>query len=118
VPVLENHRLWQKTGKGYPPGRRILDADIFKEIVGDLDDEERSVLHWVLDGGGFRPWGEFTERFGDDMDESPYWQWHEPESLPGRLKRTGLLYVGMLNELQVAFIPADIREQLAEILSG
>ena len=97
---------------------RILEAGIFKEIVCDLDDGGRFALRWVLDGGGIRPWGEFTQRFGDDMDESPDWQWHEPESLPGRLKRTGLLHVGTLQGAWVAFIPADLREQLARILSG
>lgn len=97
---------------------RIQDPEIFKEIVSRLDDEERSGLRWILEGGGFCPWGEFTQRFGDDMDESPYWQWHEPVSLAGRLKRTGLLHVGTLQGSTVAFIPADIREPLAGILSG
>jgi tetratricopeptide (TPR) repeat protein len=117
-------QFWKTVGYGKKQEKvarlagRILDADIFKEIVSDLDDEERFALQWVLDGGGFRPWGEFTQRFGDDMDESSFWQWHEPESLPGRLKRTGLLHVGTLNGSQVAFIPADIRDRFAEILSG
>jgi tetratricopeptide (TPR) repeat protein len=96
----------------------ILSANSFNEIASELEDDERSALRWVLDGGGFRPWEEFMHRFGDDWDESPYWQWHEPVSLPGRLKRTGLLHVGTLNGTQVAFIPADIRQQLAGILSG
>jgi len=117
-------QFWKTIGYGKKQekvarlARRILDADIFKGIVSDLDDEERSALRWVLDGGGFRLWLEFAQRFGDDMDESPHWQWHEPVSLPGRLKRTGLLHVGTLNGATVAFIPADIREQLALILSG
>ncbi|MBN2385588.1 MAG: tetratricopeptide repeat protein [Anaerolineales bacterium] len=117
-------QFWKTIGYGKKQEKvarlagRILDADIFKGIVSDLDDEERSALRWVLDGGGFRPWGDFTQRFGDDIDESPHWQWHEPESLPGRLKRTGLLHVGALHGSPVAFIPADIREQLAGILSG
>jgi Flp pilus assembly protein TadD len=95
----------------------ILAGDIFKGMINDLDNDERSALGWVLDGGGFRSWEEFTERFGDDMDESPYWQWHEPVSLPGRLKRTGLLQVGILQGSPVAFIPADIRERLSVALA-
>lgn len=116
-------QFWKTIGYGKKQEKvtrlveRILDVEIFREIISDLNDEERSALHWVLDGGGFRPWGEFTQRFGDDMDESPYWQWHAPESLPGRLKRTGLLHVGMLHDSQVAFIPVDLRERLKEILS-
>lgn len=118
MPVLENHWYGKKQEKVARLAGRILDADIFKGIVSDLDAEERSALRWVLDSSGFRPWGEFMQRFGDDMDESPYWQWHEPVSLPGRLKRTGLLHVGTLDGSTVAYILADMREQLAGILSG
>ncbi len=117
-------RFWKTIGYGKKQEKvarlagRVLDIDIFKEIVSDLEEVDRFALRWVLDGGGFRPWVEFTQRFGNDMDESPYWQYHEPESLPGRLKRTGLLHVGTLNGAQVAFIPANIRKQLSGNLSG
>ena len=48
---------------------------------------------------------EFIENFGDDMDESPYWQYHDPESVPGRLKQAGLLFAGKLDEQEGAGAP-------------
>jgi hypothetical protein len=50
------------------------------------------------------------------MDESPFWQYHEPESIPGRLKRAGLFFAGKLDEQEVAFIPADLRPLLKKFL--
>jgi tetratricopeptide (TPR) repeat protein len=116
-------QFWKAIGYGKKQEKiirlteRILEAGIFKELIADLDEDERLALGWVLEGGGFRLWTEFTQRFGDDMDESPYWQYHEPVSLPGRLKRMGLLHVGTLRGSPVAFIPADLREPLSWVLS-
>jgi tetratricopeptide (TPR) repeat protein len=115
-------QFWKTIGYGKKQDKitrlteRILEADIFKGVTDDLEDDERLALAWVLDGGGFRPWEEFTQKYGDDMDESPYWQYHEPVTLPGRLKRTGLLHVGTLEGSPVAFIPADIRGLLSKVL--
>lgn len=93
---------------------RILDPVILGEVAGDLGHDEKTALHWVLDGSGSCQWKEFTLKFGDDIDESPSWQWHEPVSLPGRLKRMGFLFVGTLGGTQVAFIPVDLREKLTD----
>jgi hypothetical protein len=116
-------KFWKDIGYGKKQEKidrlteRILAADIFDEFVRDLETNQREALGWVLAGGGWRPWKEFTQRFGDDMDESPYWQWHEPESLPGKLKRAGLLFAGTLDGVQVAFIPADVRGKLTKFLA-
>jgi hypothetical protein len=97
---------------------RILDREILSEIVKDeIKDEERDALKWVLEGGGSRPWKEFTQKFGDDMDESAYFRFNEPESIPGRLKMAGLLFVGKLEGEEVAFIPADLRSVLSKVLA-
>jgi tetratricopeptide (TPR) repeat protein len=95
---------------------RILDVEIWEEIFKSLGKPELEALLWILEGEGWRPWAEFTEKFGDDMDESPFWQYHDPESLPGRLKRAGLLFVGKLDEQEAAFIPADLRSLLTNLL--
>jgi hypothetical protein len=81
-----------------------------------LNEEERQALAWVLQGGGIRPWKEFTGRYGDDFDESPYWQYHEPESIPGRLRMAGLLAVGTLDGEYKVLIPEDLRPLLIQIL--
>ena len=57
-------QFWKTMGYGKKQEKvsrlagRIMDADVFKGMVNNLGDEERSALRWVLDGGGFRPWGE------------------------------------------------------------
>lgn len=95
---------------------RILDAGILEELLKELNEKETEALKWVLDGGGRRAWREFTNKYGDDMDESPFWKYHEPKSVPGRLKRAALLFAGALDDQRVAFIPADLRALLAGTL--
>jgi tetratricopeptide (TPR) repeat protein len=95
---------------------RILDVEIWDEIFEDLEESEHEALIWILDGGGWQPWAEFTEKFGDDMDESPYWRYGDPESIPGRLKLAGLIFAGKLDGQEVAFIPANLRPLLKEAL--
>lgn len=79
-----------------------------------LSQEEWKALLWVLAGEGVRPWSEFTARFGDDFDESPYWQYHEPETIPGRLRMLGLLAVGTYAGQTIALIPLELRPLLPE----
>ena len=94
---------------------RILDVEIWDEIFKDLEKQEHEALKWILDNGGMRPWAEFIEKFGDDMDEAPYWKYHDPESVPGRLKWAGLLFTGKVDGREVAFIPADLRSLLKDV---
>ncbi|MBL7161142.1 MAG: tetratricopeptide repeat protein [Anaerolineales bacterium] len=95
----------------------MCNPDWLGEIVTeDLNQEERDALAWVLAGEGMRPWGEFTARFGDDFDESPYWQWHEPETVPGCLQMYGFLAVGTLDKEQVTVIPNELRPLLKEVV--
>lgn len=82
----------------------------------ELGQNEKEALAWVLEGEGIRSWKEFIERYGDDFDESPYWQYHDPETIPGLLRMKGLLAVGTLDECRVALIPADLRPLLKQIL--
>ena len=96
---------------------RILDSEILDDVVAEISLEEREALEAVNDQGGWMPWQEFIGRYGDDMDESPSWHYQEPQSIPGRLKRAGLLFVGKLNRQEVAFIPVDLRPLLREALN-
>jgi len=50
---------------------------------------ERLALLGLMLKGGFMPWDEFSEKYGDDLEESPYWEWHPPETVMGRLKANG-----------------------------
>jgi len=73
-------------------------------------------LKWMLETGGVRPWEEFVQKYGDDMNESVYWNYHDPQSISGRLRMSGLFYSGMLEGQPVAFIPADVRPLMRALL--
>lgn len=99
--------------------RVMLDPEFLRIAIQDqLIGEDRQALAWMLKEGGISPWVKFTEQFGDDFDESPYWQWHEPESVPGVLRMVGLLAVGTLDGEQVALIPKELRDALGQILKS
>jgi tetratricopeptide (TPR) repeat protein len=95
---------------------RILDADILEELLKELNKKELEALNWVLDGGGWRTWNEFATKYGSDLDESPFWKYHEPQTVLGCLKRAALLFTGTMDDQRVAFIPADLRALLANAL--
>jgi len=60
------------------------------------------------------PWAEFDARYGNDLKESPYWNYHEPQTLMGRLRLYGLLVEATVEgELFVA-VPFDLRRLLTE----
>jgi tetratricopeptide (TPR) repeat protein len=98
--------------------RNLLDEDFLKATLEeDLAENEREALRWILEASGVREWNEFVRKYGDDMYESTYWVYHQPESIPGRLKLSGLLYSGTLEGQQVAFIPPDVRPLLLKLLN-
>jgi tetratricopeptide (TPR) repeat protein len=95
----------------------LLGAEILLYLFTvNLKEKEREALIWLLEMDGIRPWMEFIRKFGDDSTESTGWNYHEPESIPGRLKMIGLLFTGEIDGQQVAFIPADLRPLLQEII--
>ncbi|HUV88698.1 MAG TPA: hypothetical protein VMY80_03520, partial [Anaerolineae bacterium] len=56
------------------------------------------------------PWQDFEARYGSDLEESPYWEWHAPETTMGRLRGRGLLAETTVDgELRVV-VPVELRE--------
>ncbi|MBV5323617.1 hypothetical protein JZU51_02560, partial [bacterium] len=93
---------------------RILDTDILEEILKKLNAKEIEALQWVLDGGGYCALKDFALKYGSDLDESPFWKYHEPETILGRLKRAALLFAGTLDDQRSVLIPMDLRPLLAD----
>jgi hypothetical protein len=62
-----------------------------------------------------RAWNELIAKYGDDLEESVYWDYHDPESITGRLRRAGLLYSGTLDGQQAAFIPTELCALLRKV---
>jgi tetratricopeptide (TPR) repeat protein len=96
---------------------RLLNAEFLKTTLDeDLEQAEQEALRWLMAAGGVCPWAEFIEKFGDDMYESADWIYREPQSIPGHLRMSGLVFSGTLEGQQVAFIPPDLRRVLENVL--
>jgi hypothetical protein len=94
----------------------LLDADELARIVADLDEEPRVALREVVAAGGTMPWGDFDARYDNDLEESPEWDYHPPQTAMGQLRLHGLLVETTVHsELRVA-IPAELRTAMGEIL--
>ena len=94
----------------------LTNPEELREIVQDLSDEEQQSLREVLEAGGTMDWEGFTARYGDDLDESPYWQWHEPETVMGRLRMLGLLSEGTVDDRLIILVPRELRDLLPPLL--
>ena len=115
-------RLWGLTayGKKAELVKKIVeqmqDRGAVQRVCNELSPAQKDALQWTLQMGGWRGWNEFTEKYGDDAEESPHWNYHEPESVVGCLRRSGFLAKGTLNSEPVVFIPADVRASLKAAL--
>lgn len=96
----------------------LTNQDNLERMVEGLGDEGRTALRQVLAEGGSMPWQDFDARYGNDVEESPYWEWHTPETTMGQLRLRGLLVEATVEgELRVA-VPLDLRAGLGEALGS
>ncbi|MFQ6059332.1 MAG: tetratricopeptide repeat protein, partial [Anaerolineae bacterium] len=96
----------------------LTDRTTLQEVVTGLSATEQEALAYVLAQGGLALWDEFAQRYGDDMEESPYWNWHEPQTVMGRLRLHGLLAEGTAEDQAVVLVPQELRRPLEEILKS
>ena len=94
----------------------LSDQDNLARIVAGLSDEEREALRQVMAGGGTMAWAEFDRRYGNDLEESPYWQYHTPQTLMGQLRLHGLLVEAKVGDELLIVVPVELRPVLADIL--
>jgi len=94
----------------------LTDEDNLSRIVAKLRDDECNALRQVLESGGTMVWSRFDDQFGDDLEESPHWQYHEPGTAMGRLRLRGLLVEAMVEDEALIIIPLDVRPSLMRIL--
>jgi hypothetical protein len=59
---------------------------------------------------------DFTDKYGSDEDESPYWNYHKPETIIGRLGQAGLLAKGVLDDKQVVLVPMEVRNSIKNLI--
>lgn len=96
----------------------LTDPDNLKRIVAKLSDREQEALRQVMAGGGVMVWAEFEQRYDNDLKESPYWQYHTPESVMGRLRLHSLLVEAVVAGQLLIVAPAELRQMLANILDS
>lgn len=95
----------------------LQDPDNLDWLIREhLDEEEQEALRFVLERGGAVPRFDFAARFGAEYNDSPYWQYHEPDSIPGWLRRAGLLAEGTAEGVVYLLVPLELRESLATLL--
>jgi tetratricopeptide (TPR) repeat protein len=98
----------------------VSDSDFLAQVVDDLNDADRAALEDLLDHGGVMDWQEFSRAHGDDLEESPYLEYHaeEMKTVMGRLRARGLLFEGTANGRLILAIPRELRPILQTILRG
>jgi tetratricopeptide (TPR) repeat protein len=96
--------------------RELPTAMVLKHILADLRPAELSALRQVLANGGWLAWQTFEATYGNDQEESPYWQYHEPETVMGRLRLRGLLVETHADGELVLTVPVELRQPLQDYL--
>jgi tetratricopeptide (TPR) repeat protein len=84
--------------------------DSFTRIFDRLSPEEKLAFERVLSSGGFMAWDGFAQEFGEDMEESPYWNYKEPKTVMGRLRAHGLLVEATVDGKLLVCIPMELRK--------
>jgi Flp pilus assembly protein TadD len=82
---------------------------VLARVLASLASDERDAFELVLAEGGSMPWDAFAEAFDDDLEESPHWQYHRPETVMGRLRAHGLLVEATIDDQLIISIPRELR---------
>jgi tetratricopeptide (TPR) repeat protein len=94
----------------------LLDAHELGRVVDDAPPEARSVLQQVLAAGGTMCWEAFDTQYGNDLEESPYWGYHAPETAMGQLRLRGLLVETYIEDTLHVAVPIELRPMLGKML--
>ncbi|RKO66954.1 tetratricopeptide repeat protein [Desulfofundulus salinus] len=94
--------------------------DNLEKEVGELEEEERELLKYLLQRGGWSRLNAVTRKFGSMEGDGFFWHEREPESFLGFLWSLGLVMVGKAalegRRVKIATIPLELRQPLKEIL--
>jgi tetratricopeptide (TPR) repeat protein len=96
----------------------LNDVNNLQRMVGRLTETDRMALRQVLTSGGHMPWRDFDAEYGNDLEESRYWQWHVPQTTMGRLRHRGLLVETTVDGELLVAVPSELRQPLEELLEG
>jgi tetratricopeptide (TPR) repeat protein len=93
-----------------------------EEAVRELVEEERELLRYLLQRGGWSRLNAVTRKFGSMEGDGFFWQEYDPESPLGVLWSQALVMVGRATldgrSCKIAAIPLELREPLGRILGN
>jgi len=89
---------------------RLQHPDTQHRLFAALTPQEQKAFAAVQAHGGMMLWDEFDKTFGNDMKESPYWNFHQPQSTMGKLRIRGLLVEAKDGDKLVITIPVELRD--------
>jgi len=91
-----------------------------KVLKEDLDNEERELLRYLLEKGGWARLSAVTHRFGSMQGDGFFWEEYIPSSPLGFLWAHGLVLVGRAKikgrNTKIVTIPLELREIMASAL--
>ncbi len=91
-------------------------------ITDDLEQEEKELLRYLLQQGGWARLNVVTRKFGTMKGDGFYWDEEDPVSPPGFLWSRALVFVGRAvidnRNTKVIVIPVELREPLANLLKA
>ena len=99
-------------------GQALLDRHDLARVVAGLSISERTLLRGIVERGSVVPAEELRSLHGDEREESPYWEYHQPKSPLGRLLVRGLVVVALVGEEEQVVVPVELRERLPGLLKG
>ena len=91
-------------------------------IRQSFDDEEIKALAFILSSNGWVKYGALKKRYGTEEQDGYFWSEEPPQSVIGRLRMKGLLFVGETpigsRYYKVAVIPKEFRSMLAKLIKS
>jgi hypothetical protein len=92
---------------------RLQDREFLAGVVASLNPNEKAALFDLMRNDGLMQWTEFSEKYVSDLDESIYWDYHQPKTIMGRLRARGLIIEGAFNGMEWILIPKELKPLLA-----
>jgi Tfp pilus assembly protein PilF len=94
----------------------LTEPDTIEFVIHGLQDEDMEALRDVLRQGGVMLWSDFEARYGSDLEESPYWNFHVPDTVMGRLRVRALLAEATVEGTLYVCVPLEMRQPLIAAL--
>ncbi len=89
---------------------RMKQPETLERLLDSLTPYERKAFSDALAQGGVMDWDAFNDAYGNDFIDSPYWEYHEPQTPMGRLRIRGLIVEALDGDRLVISIPVELRE--------